>query len=242
MSLIYLFAKIEKYKYFALTLSIELSDALKKIIQNTLDQGHDPSDENGKPYRETHTPYNSENGTDALLDGREEHYHSPIKSEMTCPSGCEMISYSLDDKYINCECDTNGTGIIELNYNNLNIKNVEDSFVSTFKNSNYKVMICYNLVFNFKIFCHNYGSITTLILFIAYVVFMVYYAFRGISPLKVSIAKLLFEEKKKNELNSNLMNPYLLQIKTKSEKDTISMGYKNSKSEMDKKSMGFMLK
>ena len=103
-------------------------------------------------------------------------------------------------------------------------------------------MICYNLVFNFKIFCHNYGSITTLILFIAYVVFMVYYAFRNISPLKVSIAKLLFEEKKKNELNSNLMNPYLLQIKTKSEKDTISMGNKNSKSEMDKKSMGFMLK
>ena len=221
-----------------LILSIELSDELKKIIQNIVDQGYDPFDENGKFYREICTPYNSENGTDVLLDGREEYYYSSIKSEMTCPSGCEMISYSLDDKYINCECDTNGTGIIELDYNNLNIKNVEDSFMSTFKNSNYKVMICYNLVFNFKIFCHNYGSIIILILFIAYVVFMGYYAYRNIAPLKVSISKLLFEEKKRNEVNSNLMNPYLLQIKTKSERDTKSMGYKKTKSEKDTKSMG----
>ena len=138
---------------------------MKKIIQNILDQGYDPFDENGKFYREICTPYNSENGTDVLLDGREEYYYSSIKSEMTCPSGCEMKSYSLDNKYINCECETNGTGIIELDYNNLNIKNIEDSFMSTFKNSNYKVMICSNLVFNFKIFCHNYGSIITLIIF-----------------------------------------------------------------------------
>ena len=216
----------------------ELSDSLKKIIQNILDQGYDPFDENGKFYREICTPYNSENGTDVLLDGREEYYYSSIKSEMKCPSGCEMKSYSLDDKYINCECETNGTGIIELDYNNLNIKNIEDSFMSTFKNSNYKVMICYNLVFNFKIFCHNYGSIITLILFIAYVVFMVYYAFRNIAPLKVSISKLLFEEKKKNEMNSNLMNPYLLQIKAKPEKDTKSMGHNNPKADKDTKSMG----
>ena len=105
-----------------------------------------------------------------------------------------MISYSLDDKYISCECDTNGTGIIELDYKNLNLKNVEDSFLSTFKNSNYKVMRCYNLVFNFKIFCHNYGSIITLALFGVYIVFMVYYCIKDISPIKVQVSKLIFED------------------------------------------------
>ena len=210
-------------------LSIELSDSLKEIIQNILDQGYDPLDESGKFYREICTPYNSENGTDVLLDDREEYIYSSIKSEMTCPSGCEVISYSLDDKYINCECDTNGTGIIELDYQHLNIKNIENSFISTFKNTNYKVMRCYNLVFNFKIFCHNYGSIIILIFFIIYVIFMGYYAYRNITPFKVSVAKLLFEEKKRNENNSNLMNPYVLQIKTKSEKDNKSMGFRENK-------------
>ena len=82
-------------------------------------------------------------------------------------------------------------------------------------------MRCYNLVFNFKIFCHNAGSIITLIFFISYVVFMVFYAIKDISPLKVSISKFIFEERKNNEINSNLVNPSILQInnKAKSEKD-----------------------
>ena len=65
-------------------------------------------------------------------------------------------------------------------------------------------MRCYNLVFNFKIFCHNYGSIITLIFFIIYVIFMIYYSCKTISPIKISISKLLFDEQKKegeNELN-----------------------------------------
>ena len=71
------------------------------------------------------------------------------------------------------------------------------SFLSALKNSNYKVMICYNLVFNFKIFCHNYGSILSLLCFIAYVLFMLYYAYKDISPLKVEISRLIFDEMEK---------------------------------------------
>ena len=120
-------------------------------------------------------PYNSENGTDVLLDDREEYIYSTIESEMSCPSGCQRSSYSLDDKYITCECDSNDNGIVPLDVHHLSGKNVLNSVLSTLKNSNYKVMRCYNLVFNFKIFCHNYGSIITLIFFIIYVVFMVYF-------------------------------------------------------------------
>ena len=204
-----------------ITISLGLSDEIIEIIKNILEQGYNPFDENDKFYREICTPYDSENGTDVLLDDREEYIYSTIQSEMTCPSGCEMSSYSLDNKYINCECNIDNTGIVELDLNNINAKNIEDSFLSTLKNTNYKVMRCYNLVFNFKIFCHNAGSIITLIFFISYVVFMVFYAIKDISPLKVSISKFIFEERKNNEINSNLVNPSILQInnKAKSEKD-----------------------
>ena len=141
-----------------------------------------------------------------------------------------------------CECDPNDNGIVELDVHNINAKNVQDSFLSTLKNTNYKVMICYNLVFNFKIFCHNYGSIITLILFIIYVGFMIYFIIKNISPLKISISKLLLEEKEKEKenLNNNLINPSQLKVNnyaksTKSTKSTKSeKSVKSSKSKKNK--------
>ena len=127
-----------------------------------------------------------------------------------------------------CECDPNDNGIVELDVHHISAKNIEDSFLSTLKNTNYKVMICYNLVFNFKIFCHNYGSIITLILFIIYVIFMIYFILKNISPLKISISKLLFEEKEEKETVQLKVN----NNNAKSEKSE----KKSSKSKKSKKS------
>jgi len=86
------------------------------------------------------------------------------------------------------------------------------------KNSNYKVMRCYNLVFNFKIFCHNYGSIITLIFFVIYVVFMIYYCCRDITPIRVSISKLIFEEQQKDK--NIAMKPLIFNAKSEKIKKT----------------------
>jgi len=150
---------------------------------------------------------------------------------MTCPNGCEMSSYSLDTKYMTCECDVNNNGIVELDVHHISAKNIESSFLSTFKNTNYKVMRCYNLVFNFKIFCHNYGSIITLILFLIYVGFMIYYIFKEISPIKIGVSKLLFEQRQREEYNANALKPYIFKAKNyaKSEKSKKSSKKKKNK-------------
>ena len=189
----------------------ELSDEVVALIKNIIEQGYDPFDLNGKFYREICTPYNSENGTDVLLDDREEYIYSTIVNETTCPSGCTPTAYALDTKYITCECDAND-GIVALDLNHISSENVAASFLSSLKNSNYKVMRCYNLVFNFKIFVHNYGSIITLIFFVIYVLFMIYYCSKDINPIKVEVSKLLFEEQKKDEKNN--INPYLFHVRT----------------------------
>ena len=199
-----------------LNVPIELSDDVIELIKNILDQGYNPFDLNDKFYREICTPYNSENGTDVLLDDREEYIYSTIVNETTCPSGCTPSAYSLDSKYITCECDAND-GIVALDLNHISSENVASSFLSSLKNSNYKVMRCYNLVFNFKIFVHNYGSIITLIFFVIYVLFMIYYCCKDINPIKVEVSKLLFEEQKKEDKNK--INPYLFQVRsTRTEK------------------------
>ena len=62
-------------------------------------------------------------------------------------------------------------------------------------------MRCYNLVFNFEIFCHNAGSILNLILLVIYIIFIFLYILKDIAPLKIYISKLLF---KNNSLESNI--------------------------------------
>ena len=184
---------------------LNLSEEKEEVYNNLKEQGYDPFDLNDKFYREICTPYTSENGTDVLLDDREEFVYSSLVNNSLCPENCDYSEYHSNKKYIKCECGTNNTDIVTLDLDNLNTNNAYKSFLSTMKSTNYKVMRCYNLVFNFKIFCKNYGSIITLILFIAYVVFMVYYCIKNISPIKLGISKILFEEQnKENMKKSNL--------------------------------------
>ena len=178
----------------------EMNEELEEVYNNLLVQGYDPLDLNDKFYREICTPYTSENGTDVLLDDREEFIYSSLVNASLCPEGCDYNEYDLGKKYIKCECGTNNTDIVTLDLEHLSGDNAYESFLSTMKSTNYKVMRCYNLVFNFKIFCHNYGSIITLIIFGVYLGFMLYYCIKDISPIKLNISKILFEEQNKENI------------------------------------------
>ena len=173
------------------------------IYENIIDQGYDPFDINDRFYREICTQYESENGTDVLLDAREEYYYSPIVNETSCQGNCHYSAYSLDIKYLICECDVNNDGIVTLDVKHFSEKNVAYSFYSSLKLSNYKVVICYNLVFNFKVFCHNYGSIIATAFLGLYIASIIFYSVRTIQPLKVEISKFLFETQ---ELNNNAVS------------------------------------
>ena len=186
-----------------------MSETNEEIYKNLIDEGYDPFDLSDKFYREICTPYTSENGTDVLLDEREEFVYSTIINESRCMSNCEYASYSLDTKYMKCECPVNNT-YTTLDIKHISGENIYMSFMSVFKSTNYKVMICYNLVFNLKIFVHNFGSILSLICFGVYIIFMIIYCIREISPLKVHISKLIFKDTEKIE---NLNSKYIKEIK-----------------------------
>ena len=176
-----------------------LTEEEEKNFNQLINQGYNPFDLGDKFYREICTPYNSENGTDVLLDDREEFFYYPIADKMVCQNNCEYSSYSMDTKYMKCECGSNKT-VTTLDLKHLSKENVLQSFLSTLQGTNYKVMRCYNLVFNYKIFVKNYGSIITLLFFIVYIIFMIFYCQKGINPLKIEISKILFDESDKEKM------------------------------------------
>ena len=114
-------------KKIILYIPVNLNQSIK-VYQNIIDQGYDPFDLGDKFYREICTQYDSENGTDVLLDAREEYYYSPIVDETTCQGNCHYSNYSLDTKYLMCECDVNNNGIVTLDVKHIDEENVAYSF------------------------------------------------------------------------------------------------------------------
>ena len=167
---------------------IELSSDTKKKYENLKSQGYDLFDKNSDFYTDICTPYESPNGTDVDLSTRNSEFYS--KTETSCQQNCQYGDYKSDTSYLKCVCsvveediDTNQpekfTGITFVS-----------SFYDVLKNSNYKVVTCYKLVFRLINFKKNIGCIVTLVLFLFYLIFLIIYMIRGITPLKLDIAKL----------------------------------------------------
>ena len=94
----------------------------------------------------------------------------------------------MDSLTITCSCKANSDTIDVENMDKL--KGFSDYVPSLegYKYTSYKTMKCYKLVFNFKYFIKNAGSIIVLIIIFGYIAFMVYFFVKDISPLKLYIA------------------------------------------------------
>ena len=207
---------------YELSITVELNEEIVELLFKALNQGYDIFDPESSFYKKICTPYTSENGTDVLLDDRISFYYNKVQNITACPDNCKYVSYSTETKFLKCECGVSNADISTLDLKNIIGSNTYKSFYSTLKYSNYKVMICYNLVFNFKLFFRNYGSIITLILFIIYLIFIILYAIRNISPLKIDISKLLFKnthnfESKEIQINKVRNNYDINKSKAKGE-------------------------
>ena len=215
----------------------KMPESVSQSVEEMIDQGYNPFDLNDKFYKEICTPYESPDGTDVLLDDREEYFYSQLNT-ITCPDGCGTSAYPLDSKYLKCECPIEDD--VRLDLKHISGDNVAKSIKSTFKNSNWKAMLCYNLVFDGEIFGKNIGAILTLILFFIYIGFFVYYILEGITPLQDAVAEMMSKEDEKKEAEKNAQdkekNPAVISFKNPPKKS-------NSENEenKDKKSSGTIL-
>ena len=216
----------------------KMSKSVSKSVEEMVDQGYNPFDPNDKFYREICTPYDSTDGTDVLLDQREEYFLSNLNT-IACADNCKTSSYPLDSRYLKCDCPVENE--VTLDIKHFSGDNVVKSFKSTLKNSNWRAMNCYKLVFDKDIFGKNAGSILTLILFIIYVGFFVYYIFEGITPLQDTVAGMMSEaDDNKEEAEKNAQDkeksPAVISFKNPPKKS-------NSENEdnKDKKSSGTII-
>jgi hypothetical protein len=166
------------------------------LLNEVTEQEYDILDLNSNFYKDVCTPFTSEKNTDILLNDRINYYYYKIAREATCPLNCKFDLYISENNYLKCKCEINNEDINTEISSSLNkYLGYDFKFLDDYKFTSYKTMKCYNLVFSMKYFIKNIGSIFASILVLAYLFFMIYFIMKDISPLKLQISRMLFDEK-----------------------------------------------
>ena len=169
---------------------VTLSEKTQSLYKDLQEYGYDLFDPNGSFYQEVCTPYKSENGTDVLLSDRRKDFYD---NETMCQPNCHYSSFISETQLLKCECDIDVEEIdVENTEEKFDEKMIYGSFYDVLKYSNFKVLKCYELVFQKKTVSKNYGSLVVMIIFAIYLVFLFIYIVLGILPIQKEVANQLF--------------------------------------------------
>ena len=177
----------------------DLSEETQKIYENMKSMGYNMFDINDPFYQDFCTPFKTENNTDIVLSDRIDYIYNNKDSQ--CQSNCHFSSYLPNSFYLNCTCDA----VNDNNDDNLKVedkfsgKKLYESFYDVLKYSNFKIIKCYNLILNKNVLSKNIGSIIIIIIFSIYLLCLIIFIIKGITPL---MEKLI--PKRKNNINNKI--------------------------------------
>ena len=140
---------------------IELSSEMEEIYEFLSQSGYNIFDSNDSFYNDICAAFTTQNGTDILLYDRRMDIYKTTLNISLCQEGCDFQSYDIKTKKAKCNCysqkkDLNIEDLSEIKFDKNQMVN---DFYQTIQNSNFRVLKCYKLVFNIKIFIKNIGSI-----------------------------------------------------------------------------------
>ena len=183
-----------------------------------MELGYNLFDSNDTFYNDICSAFTTQNGTDILLyDRRKDIYQSTINISL-CQDGCDFQSYNAITKKAKCDCliqtSNINTDISKLKFDK---NEMIDHFYETLDNSNFRVLICYKLVFNLKVFKKNIGCIFMTILLFLFEILIIIYIIIGskkINEFIQIIIKNKYFKTDNNNYNNNLNN-YIIEFEDK---------------------------
>ena len=208
---------------------INLPDETKQKYIQLDKQGYDLFNPNDSFYNDLCTPFKSEDGTDVPMNDRRNDYFQKYNNNTQCQANCQYDDYLSDLGYLKCECGVSNEDIETEHFDKFKNKVIYESFYDILKNSNYKVVKCYNLIFNKKIFLKNYGSMLVLAYFAIFAVFLIYYIIVGINPLKINTMKTINENQLKEKRKTVLLENVGIDINNNANKRQSKFKYKRIK-------------
>ena len=181
-------------------------DYFEKINQ-VKKQGYDIFNPQDYFYNDICSPYNSENGTDVLLKDRKIDFYNPNLS--LCEDNCEYKLFNVNSSKVKCECKIKTDIEVDSTKVSFSPKTLLENFYSFDKYTNYKVLKCFNLVFDLNRLKTNIGSyilIFLILLFIGVLIFKIITQTVKYMELFDRIIKLNMDIDKKIQKNEKKKN------------------------------------
>ena len=131
---------------------VDLDDNDIMLYENLKEYGYNIFDSGDDFYNDICTTYTTVNGTDMLIEDRKKIIFSSSGNITMCQNGCEFILYNTTTKKSKCDCDSNTVSQLENNdltvVDHFSAKKLASEFLTTMKNSNFRVLKCYKLAFD----------------------------------------------------------------------------------------------
>ena len=141
-----------------------------ELIKQLKEQGYDIFNPEDSFYNDICSIYNSQNNTDVIIKDRKNDFYNP--NLFLCEDTCEYKSFDINTSKVNCKCTIKQ----DINSNIYETKFSPNTLLNNFfdfdKYTNYKVLKCYNMVFNFERIKINKGSYIVSFLIISFVTYM----------------------------------------------------------------------
>ena len=223
---------------------IELTPEIEGLYRWLMQSGYNLFDSKDIFYNDICAVYTTQNGTDMLLyDRRKDIYQSTVNISL-CQNGCNFQSYNIITKKAKCNCiiQTNKikTDISEIKFDK---NEMVDQFYETLENSNFRVLICYKLVFNLKVFKKNIGCIFMTILLFLFEILIIIYIIVGSKKINEFIQIIIKNKYFTNDNNnSNInLNNHIIEFEDKNKNSNIKNNIKGTKIKKNIKRKNFNL-
>ena len=130
-----------------------LSEENINLYNFVKNQGYNIFNPSDSFYNDICTPFNSFNDTDVLIKDRKKDYYN--KELVFCEEGCEFDSININLNKVKCKCEIKKEIRTDTKFSTSKLL---ENFYKIDSFSNFKIFICYNLVFNKNGQIKNYGS------------------------------------------------------------------------------------
>ena len=174
-----------------ISIPVNLNNDTKALYNSLNNSGYNLFDTNDSFYNDICATYTTENGTDINLNDRQHAIEDSGGNSNYCQVGCTMTGFNNNTQKAECNCDIKETKTVtnldDILFPSVLINNIFEGL----KYSNYLVLKCYKLLFDFELLKKNIGSIFMMIINISLFVIFLIYIIKGKNKIDYYIQAVL---------------------------------------------------
>ena len=121
-----------------------------------------------------------------ILKDRKNDIYSKYGNISLCQNDCKFEYYNDTTKKVKCNCNIQNKDMnLDLNLSDFKIVEILDGFYDTLSYSNFQVLKCYKLAFDFKKIIENFGRIIMTFIFLIIIILFILYCIKDRKKLKI---------------------------------------------------------